>query len=405
VRIASALDARTEDRFVDGMIADGHEISGRPQSSAELLAVVESAAADVVLLPATHALLTGALLAACDARGIRVIAFAAGEGDRRHAAALGLFEVLDADSGWGDVRLVLSSPVTPEPDRPDGDVERGLVVAVWGPVGSPGRTTLAINLAAEAAARGREVMLADADSHGASVAPLLGLVDEAPGFAAACRLAGNGSLDRGELARVAQRYGSRGSSFRVLTGIARSGRWPELAHDRVDRVIAECRLAAEIVIVDTASSLESDEEISTDLFAPRRNAATLAALRGADLVIAVGLADPLGVSRFLRAHSELLDVVTSAPVLVVMNRLRSGAVGLGAASQLRSTLSRFGGIETVHLVPDDPRSLDAAVLAGRTLRDAAPRSPAGAAISRIADLLPGLEPPRGRRGRRVARTA
>lgn len=406
MRIASALDVRTEDGLIDGMLADGHELAARPQSAAELAAVVERAQADVVLVSASRRLLTAPLLAACDAHGIRIIAFAASEAEHRHAASLALFEVLDSGIGWERVRLVLASPVTDTVTAaltPGGRAAAGRVIAVWGPVGAPGRTTLAVNIAAEWAARGSDVLLADTDSHGASVAPLLGLLDEAPGFAAACRLAASDSLDRGELERVAQRYGGRAGPFRVLTGIARSNRWPELSAERVERVVAECRRSSDVVVLDTASSLESDEEISTDLLAPRRNAATLAALRCADVVVAVGLADPLGVSRFLRAHPELLEVVTAAPVEVVMNRLRSGAVGMGAASQVRSTLSRFGGIDSVHFVPDDPRSLDAAVLAGRALRDAVPRSPARAAIARVVDSLPGA--PEGRRGRRSARTA
>jgi Mrp family chromosome partitioning ATPase len=53
--------------------------------------------------------------------------------------------------------------------RPDGD-ERRIVAAVWGPKGGPGRTTIAVNLAFEAAATGGEVLLVDADTYGGAVA-------------------------------------------------------------------------------------------------------------------------------------------------------------------------------------------------------------------------------------------
>ncbi|MGO7983652.1 hypothetical protein ACC691_38055, partial [Rhizobium johnstonii] len=76
----------------------------------------------------------------------------------------------------------------------------------------------------------------------------------------------------------------------------------------------------------------------------------------------------------LRGHAELLEVVDGAPVDVVVNRLRAGAIGADAGAQVRSTIRRFSGIDTVHLVPDDQRGFDSAVLAGRTLPDAAPRS-------------------------------
>ena len=50
-------------------------------------------------------------------------------------------------------------------------------------------------LAAEVASRGGEVLLVDADTYGGCVAQSLGLLDEAPGIAAACRAAEQGSLD------------------------------------------------------------------------------------------------------------------------------------------------------------------------------------------------------------------
>ena len=58
------------------------------------------------------------------------------------------------------------------------------VIAVWGPAGSPGRSTLAVELAVELARGGRHIGLIDGDSHAPSLALALGLADEAPGFAA-----------------------------------------------------------------------------------------------------------------------------------------------------------------------------------------------------------------------------
>ena len=148
---------------------------------------------------------------------------------------------------------------------------------MWGPAGAPGRTTTAIALAAELAAAGLRVALVDADTIGAAVAPSLGLLDEAPGLAAACRLAAAGALTGAELDRVAQRYRCARGELLVLTGIGRPARWPELSADRVTKVLEQCRSWADHTVVDTGFNLEADEEIVSDLFAPRRNAATLAA--------------------------------------------------------------------------------------------------------------------------------
>jgi len=71
----------------------------------------------------------------------------------------------------------------------------GRLVAVWGPTGAPGRTTVAVGIAGELARAGVQTLLADADTYGGSVAQVLGFLDEAPGLAAAARLANLGQLD------------------------------------------------------------------------------------------------------------------------------------------------------------------------------------------------------------------
>ena len=262
------------------------------------------------------------------------------------------------------------------------------IITVWGPAGAPGRTTLAIGLAAELAARGHSVCLVDADTYGGTVAPALGLLDESPGFAAACRLAGTESLTGAELDRVAQMAtAAGGSSFAVLTGIGRPHRWPELSSSRVTAVLEQCRRWRTIVIVDAGFSLESDEELSSDLLAPRRNAATIAALRAADEVVAVGSADPLGLARLLRTHADLLETVETGRVRIVANRVRASVLGIDPRGQVRQTLDRFAGIRDAVLIDDDADAADAALLTARPVPLAAPRSALSRGIAELADVL------------------
>ena len=195
--IALALDSRVEDRIIGELLAAGHRVHSRVQSAGELIALAEAGGADVSLVSASRARLNDRVISACDANGLRLIVLAAGELERRHAAALGLYEVLDDNASWDEIERLLhadlaSAVVGPAP-------EPGSTIAVWGPAGAPGRTTVAINLAAEIAACGHRVVLVDADSYGGSIAPALGLLDEAPGFAAACRLAASDSLTALEL--------------------------------------------------------------------------------------------------------------------------------------------------------------------------------------------------------------
>jgi MinD-like ATPase involved in chromosome partitioning or flagellar assembly len=395
--LALALDRRTEDRLLADIVEYGHTVVARADTAQALLLALhrtdEPIRPEIVIVRARRTLLTAELIAACDERGIRVLALASGAQDRRHAAALGLYEVLDESTAWPQIEAVLRAGIVvpPRVGGPQRSVAVvGTVITVWGPAGSPGRTTLAINIAAEIAAAGHTVVLADVDTYSGSVAPSLGLLDEAPGFAAACRLAGSDSLTPAELERIAQRYNSPRGAFWVLTGIGRPSRWPELSVERVNRTIDALRHFADYTVIDVGFNLESDEEISSDLFAPRRNAATLTALKAADHVVACGLADPVGLARFLRAWVDLAEVVADGGrVSVVMNRVRASAIGLNPHGQVVAALRRFGGIENPVLVPHDQAAADAAVLTGRTLRDAAPKSPARVGIRRLveADLL------------------
>ncbi|TFC80218.1 regulator [Cryobacterium sp. TMS1-20-1] len=387
-RIALVLDRTTEQRMLADIIECGHSVVTRVDTARDFLESLSHGQPHVVVVSGRRESLTGQLIAACDERGIRVVAIAASEQERRHAGSLGLYETVALPCDWAEIEdLLVSGVVVPlrVGDRhfTGGALSAGSVIAVWGPSGAPGRTTLAINIAAEIAAAGHTVVLADVDTYGASIAPRLGMLDEAPGFAAACRLAGSDSLNRSELERIAQRYNSPKGAFWVLTGLGRPSRWPELSTERVTRTIDALRHWVDYVVLDTGFNLESDEELSSDLLAPRRNAATVTALRMADHVVACGLADPIGMARFLRSWVDLAEVTTGRAVSVVINQVRASALGLNPRGQVLRTLKLLGNIDSAVLVPHDQVALDTAVLTGHTLRDGAPKSPARVSIRRF----------------------
>ena len=381
----------------------GHTTLGLAESAVELVGLITSGACDAAIVAATPRFLGPEVLVAADAAGVRIVGIVQADADRRFAASLGLRELAGSDADWAEIDDLLFGAV---PSTPVSDPVDGRVIVVWGPAGSPGRTTIAIGIAAEIAAAGYSVAIADVDTYSGSVAPALGLLDESPGFAAACRLAGSGALDRTELERIGQRYLSGHGSVWVLTGIGRPSRWPELSGGRVTATLEQCRRWVDYTVVDTGFSLEDDEEISSDLFAPRRNGATLAALRQADHVVAVGSADPVGLSRFLRAYVDLVEIVVAPRVSVLMNRVRAGAIGVNPAAQVTQALRRFGGIDSAVLVPNDTAALDAAVLTGRSLRDTAMKSPARVAIGAfvLSRVLPATEPTPTRRSLRERRS-
>ncbi|QIG38271.1 P-loop NTPase [Microbacterium sp. 4R-513] len=338
------------------------------------------AGAETIVLQADRATLTAGAVSLCDRRGVRIVPLAGDPSDARVVETFGLAGPWPIDiEPWRLVDAMAGAAAPPQAPAPDSRHPR--VVAVWGPAGAPGRTTLAIELAVELARGGRHVGLIDADTHAPSMALQLGLADEGPGFAAACRQAELGGLDARELTRIAMPLGR--ADVDVLTGINRPSRWPELSDARVTAALDACRGWADYTVVDVAAPLERDEEIVSDLDGPRRNAATLAALRSADLVVAVTAADPVGISRFVRAHAELRATIGATPVAVVANRLRPGTLGIDARGQVRRTLDRFAGIHDVWFVPTDPRSTDAAILASRPVAEVAPKSPLTLAVRRF----------------------
>jgi MinD-like ATPase involved in chromosome partitioning or flagellar assembly len=274
---------------------------------------------------------------------------------------------------------------------------RGRVLAVWGPTGAPGRTTVAVALASEAAALGRSALLVDADVHGGVVAQVLGLLDESPGLAAACRLASAAPLELPALGGLAPEVAP---GLRVLTGIARADRWPELRPAAVEEVLDTARGLADLVVVDCGFGLEQDEELSFDTAAPRRHGATLAALGCADVVVAVGSADPVGLQRLVRGLADLRAAVPDVDPVVVLNRVRGSAVPGDAAREVAAALERYAGTAPSCLVPLDVAGLDTALAAGRTLAEAAPSSPARRALQGLAADLVGAPRPVTRGWRR-----
>ncbi|HET7414317.1 MAG TPA: P-loop NTPase [Arthrobacter sp.] len=300
-------------------------------------------------------------------------------------------------SGYADPGASLSPVNSFVEDESSLEEPAGRITAVWGPAGAPGRTTVALNLAAELAAGGNSTILIDADTYGASIATALGLLDESAGLAQACRLADQGLLNSPELDRVSSQVVIGGGRLRVLTGITRADRWPELRSSALAQVLELCRHSADYTIVDCGFCLEADEELSFDTQAPRRNGATLRSLELADAVFAVGAADAIGVPRMIRALTELEAAVPSVSPKVVFNKVRSSALGRSPRRQLNEAWERYGPrFDIDAYLPSDLGATDAALIAGSSLLESAPTSSLRTAIAALIDT-------RNEAGRRSAK--
>ena len=183
---------------------------------ADLLATAASGTARAVLLSADLRRLDRDALARLETARVAVIAPGqpGDEAAERRLRQLGCRHVLPADSPPGRVsaevrdavtelarpwlhgahRATASSYADPRSALP---YVTGATTPTCRPTGSasasslpcgarrahPGRTTVAVTMAAEAARMGIDTLLADADTYGGCVAQLLGLLDEAPGIA------------------------------------------------------------------------------------------------------------------------------------------------------------------------------------------------------------------------------
>lgn len=341
---------------------------------ADLLATASAGQADVAVVALDAPGVDRAAVEHLRAHGVRPVAVLP-TGPERDAAGLRAARI-GVRAVVGDDELdVLAELVAAghEPDdtpaRPDGPPPAagpaagpvagrpGRVVAVWGPAGAPGRTTLAVGLAAELA-RDRRTILVDADPYGGTVAQQLGIVEEVSGILAAARTVATGQLP--------ERFGTVQRSldhrFSVVTGLPRADRWVEVRPGVVEHLLEVAARHGEVV-VDTGFALEQDPGPGSGR--PGRNSMTLSALDAADEIVVVGSADPVGLSRLARGLAELREVTGRDDAVVVVNRMRPT---LGwAEDDIAAMLRGLGGRDGVHFLPEDRTVVDRALVAGRSL--------------------------------------
>jgi MinD-like ATPase involved in chromosome partitioning or flagellar assembly len=370
-------------------------IARRCLDTADLLAAAAAGHGVVAVVGADAPRLDPDVVERLHTLGVPVVGVAGSEdvdGARRlarwGAAAVVVVDPSDLGEGVRAIAAAVSSaaagPVADEVDEGVDVPGRGRVVAVWGPAGAPGRTAVAVAVADEASRSGIDTLLVDADTWAPSVSVVLGLVDDGAGLASACRRALGGGLDVGALAALSREVRP---GFLVLPGIPRAGRWNEVRGVALAEVLGVARSLADLVVVDCGFSLEADEELVFDTDAPRRNAATFTALECADVVLAVGSADPVGLVRVVSGLSDLADVVPGAEVRVVATKVRESLVGRRGKAAVAAALHRHAGVDHVWCVPDDRPAYDAALRAGATLAEVAPSSPARLALRGVTTEL------------------
>lgn len=409
----AAWEAQALERLRRG--GSGIVLAKRCVDLSELLATASTGMASVAVVAPTLPGLDADSVAALRRAGLGVVLVAEPEelldGDTARLRRLGLEHLLPST---GLDRLVAtvtdaSASAVPSGRSAPGDhlgagtaagavrATPGRVVAVWGPTGAPGRTTVAVGIATEVARAGRETLLVDADAYGGAVAQHLGVLDEVSGLLAAARAANTGRLDAERLAALARQVDG---GLRVLTGLPRPDRWPEVRPTAFADLLDEAARLAQVVVLDLGFSLETGPVDPFGSSAPQRNEMTLASLEGADEVVVVGAADPVALARLARALVELGDVLPGVRPRVVVNRTRPS---LGWSDrEIRGMVEGFARPVDVHFLPDDRPAADRALMAGQSLAECGD-SPLRTAMSDLAHGLLGDAVPPPSRGRRVRR--
>ncbi|HEY9472190.1 MAG TPA: hypothetical protein VIQ76_21500, partial [Propionibacteriaceae bacterium] len=98
--IALGVPEESEDRLAREATRNGYDVVARCRSAAELATAILGTLPNVVAVAAAERYLDADLLAQCDAAGVRIVAFAASERERRRATAMGLHEVAVGEPDW-----------------------------------------------------------------------------------------------------------------------------------------------------------------------------------------------------------------------------------------------------------------------------------------------------------------
>lgn len=324
-------------------------------------------------------------------------------GAEAHVGRLGVDQVIESGSIATVNEAIVAAggnapPVEVPPDDelsalPAGpEAVSGRMLAVWGPTGAPGRTTVAVGLAAELSHRSHETFLLDVDTYGGAVAQHLGVLDEMSGLLGAARLANAGHLDHDRLASLARRVNP---ALRVLTGLPRADRWREVRAGAFEQLLELAQTLGRHIVLDTGFSLEHDVDTSFGSVAPARNAMTLSALGRADEVVVVGSADPVGLARLARALVELLELLPGCVVRIVVNRARP-SLGWGE-HEVRAMIEGFVTPTGVHFLPYDRSAADRAMVSGKSLVELGD-SPLRRSLADLATAVTGQAPGGARRG-------
>jgi MinD-like ATPase involved in chromosome partitioning or flagellar assembly len=354
----------------------------------ELLATIRGGDLDAIVVADAPGWIDGQIVEEVARAGIRLVGISPDPATRERLETLGA-RVLGPDASVDDiVENCRSAPPLPRDGLSGHDATpRGRLIAVWGPKGAPGRTRVAIELAAELATSEPDTLLIDGDPYGGDILALLAITEELPTVVWAARSAGDETLTGAHLLRDLRRTAHNGPL--LLPGLPRAELWSEVADFGWRRLLMLARAAFAYTVCDTGGCIEPDVSPlpgSTE----GRNRMARSVLASADRVIAVCRADAIGIKNFLWGLEELKSLVDLDRVMVVANRVRRSQ-----EREVGDIVRRHIGKRPTAYIADQPTDLERAVLAGKALRELTPKSDFCAAMRTVGAALGAVVPARG----------
>jgi len=266
------------------------------------------------------------------------------------------------------------------------------VIGCWGSAGSPGKSTIASNLACELALLGQRVLLIDLDTLAPSLAIALGLIDTPAGLSACLRLAEQDRLTIQEYQRLTVAIQLGRCEFRFMPGLNSPARWPEVTAERLTKLLASISNEIDVVVLDLPQATNFRTNVnhpSTMVNSSEHSRDSLLIdmlLKSSKLVMVSG-ADPVSAHRFLAAQEYLNELSQTLNPYTIVNRFRTSALGSKARQELEQTYLNLGKVRIDAFIPDEPENFDRALLNGLPLTLLKRSSPARQAISDLARQL------------------
>lgn len=249
-----------------------------------------------------------------------------------------------------------------------------LVVAIWGPHGSPGRSTVALNLAYELSLSKR-TLLVDLDLVSPSQSMLLGLGETQPGITAVARLIRQGRLNAEELQRLSIHIKHKSAKLRFLPGLSAPNRWNEVTEETVSQLLQIAKIDFEFIVLDLSASLE-DRLVSPES-PTTRNGATRAALEHASQVVTVVKNSKVSLQNYVNQFMDLQS----------LNKNRILVINMSANDKLQAAIKQLTKESVSFKIPCDDASVNLAESEGLPLAISRRKSPARTAILNLANRL------------------